>query len=57
MNIVERFLSYVAFDTQSSEATHVTPSTEKQRIFARHLKEELVAEGLHDVELDELGYL
>ncbi len=57
MNIVERFLSYVAFDTQSSEATLVTPSTEKQRIFARHLKEELVAEGLHDVELDELGYL
>lgn len=57
MNIVERFLSYVAFDTQSSEATHVTPSTEKQRIFARHLKEELAAEGLHDVELDELGYL
>ncbi len=57
MNIVERFLSYVAFDTQSSEATYVTPSTEKQRIFARHLKEELVAEGLHDVELDELGYL
>lgn len=57
MNIVERFLSYVAFDTQSSEATHVTPSTEKQRIFAQHLKEELVAEGLHDVELDELGYL
>ena len=57
MNIVERFLSYVAFDTQSSEATLVTPSTEKQRIFARHLKEELVAEGLHDVELDESGYL
>lgn len=57
MNIVERFLSYVAFDTQSSESTHVTPSTEKQRIFAQHLKEELMAEGLHDVELDELGYL
>ncbi len=57
MNIVERFLSYVAFDTQSSESTHVTPSTEKQRIFAQHLKEELMAEGLQDVELDELGYL
>lgn len=57
MNIVERFLSYVAFDTQSSEETNVTPSTEKQRIFAQHLKEELIAEGLQEVELDELGYL
>ena len=57
MNIVERFLSYVAFDTQSSEETNVTPSTEKQRVFAQHLKEELIAEGLQEVELDELGYL
>ena len=57
MNIVERFLSYVAYDTQSSEDTNMTPSTEKQRIFAQHLKKELIAEGLHDVELDELGYL
>src|SRR5574344_111171 len=57
MNITERFLSYVAFDTQSSEETGVTPSTEKQRVFAQHLKEELIAEGLQEVELDELGYL
>ena len=57
MNIVERFLSYVAYETQSSEETNMTPSTEKQRIFAQHLKEELIAEGLQDVELDELGYL
>ena len=57
MNIVERFLSYVAYDTQSSEETNVTPSTEKQRVFAEHLKEELIAEGLQDVELDDMGYL
>lgn len=57
MDIVERFLSYVSFDTQSSEETHTTPSTEKQRVFAQHLKEELIREGLQDVELDELGYL
>ena len=57
MNIIERFLSYVAYDTQSSEDTNVTPSTEKQRDFAEHLKEELIAEGMQDVELDELGYL
>lgn len=57
MDIVERFLNYVSFDTQSSEETHTTPSTEKQRVFAQHLKESLVREGLQDVELDELGYL
>jgi len=57
MNIVERFLSYVAYDTQSSEETNITPSTEKQRVFAEHLKEELIAEGLQDVELDDMGYL
>lgn len=57
MDIVERFLNYVSFDTQSSEETHTTPSTEKQRVFAQYLKEELIREGLQDVELDELGYL
>ena len=50
-------MNYVSYDTQSSEETGVTPSTEKQRIFAEYLKKELVAEGLQDVELDELGYL
>ena len=57
MNIVERFLKYVSYDTQSSEETGTTPSTEKQYIFAQYLKEELIAEGLQNVELDELGYL
>ena len=57
MNIVERFLKYVSFDTQSSEETGITPSTEKQRVFADYLKEELLREGLQEVELDELGYL
>lgn len=57
MEITDRFLNYVSFDTQSSEETNTTPSTEKQRVFAQHLKEELIKEGLQDVELDELGYL
>ena len=57
MNIVERFLNYVTYDTQSSEETNVTPSTKKQMVFAEHLKKELIAEGLKDVELDEMGYL
>lgn len=57
MTITERFIKYTTFDTQSSEETEKTPSTEKQRIFAEYLKEELIREGLVDVELDELSYL
>ena len=57
MNITERFLKYVSFDTQSSEETGTTPSTQKQMVFAKVLHDELIKEGLQDVELDSLGYL
>ena len=57
MTLVERFLKYVSFDTQSSEETEVTPSTPGQMVFARYLKEELEALGLEDITLDEHGYL
>ena len=57
MDIVERFLNYVKFDTQSSESTTTTPSTEKQMVFAKYLKEELEDVGMEDVELDENGYV
>ncbi|UKK50232.1 peptidase T [Prevotella sp. E13-17] len=57
MNIVERFLKYTQFDTQSAEDSQSVPSTEKQLVFAAYLKEELKSEGLEDVELDEQGYL
>ncbi len=57
MNLVERFLKYVSFDTQSSEESGVTPSTDKQMVFARYLKTELEQLGLEEIELDEHGYL
>ena len=57
MNLVERFLRYVSFDTQSDENSGVTPSSPKQMVFARYLKTELEALGLEDIELDEYGYL
>ncbi len=37
MTIVERFLNYVAFDTQSAEDAGTTPSTAKQMVFAEYL--------------------
>lgn len=57
MALVERFLKYVSFDTQSSEETEVTPSTPEQMVFAKYLKEELESLGLEDITLDEHGYL
>ena len=57
MNLVERFLNYTQFDTQSAEDSTTVPSTSKQLIFARYLKEELEREGLDDVEMDDNGYI
>ena len=57
MALVERFLKYVSFDTQSSEETEVTPSTPGQMVFAKYLKEELESLGLEGITLDEHGYL
>ena len=57
MKLVERFLDYVSYDTQSDELTNMTPSTPGQMIFAEHLRDELVALGLKDITLDDNGYL
>ena len=57
MTIVERFLKYVSFDTQSAEDAETTPSTEKQWVLARYLKEELEGIGLTEVEIDEHAYV
>ena len=57
MNVVDRFLEYVKFDTQSDELTNLTPSTPGQMVFAQYLEEKLKELGLKDVSLDENGYL
>ena len=57
MAVLDRFLHYVTFDTQSSETTGVTPSTPGQRRFAEALVAELQAIGLEEISLDENGYL
>ena len=55
--LVDRFLSYVQFDTQSDELTNLTPSTPGQMIFARYLEEQLTQMGLTEITLDDNGYL
>jgi tripeptide aminopeptidase len=57
MNIVERFLNYTKFDTQSSEESETVPSTSKQLLFADYLRQELIDEGFADVEMDDKGYI
>ena len=56
--IVNRFLKYVSFDTQSSEeAEGRCPSTEKQLRLAEYLVEELKEIGMQEVEMDAHGYV
>ena len=57
MTVVDRFLQYVKFDTQSDELTNLTPSTPGQMIFAQHLEKDLKELGLSDISLDSNGYL
>lgn len=57
MDLIERFLNYVSFDTQSSETGTTTPSTQKQLVFAEYLKKELNSLDFEDVYLDNNGYL
>ncbi len=55
--VVERFLRYVKYDTQSSEESSTFPSTEKQKILGQVLADELREIGMMNVELDEFGYV
>ena len=57
MDIIERFLKYVSFDTQSAEESDSVPSTAKQLVFAKYLRDELKEEGFDDVEMDDMGYV
>ena len=55
--VVDRFLKYVGFNTQSNpEDTH-SPSSEGQVVFGKMLAEELLLIGLVDVEVDWNGYV
>lgn len=57
MELKERFLKYVSFDTQSDENSSTFPSTEKQWVLLRYLKEEMTQMGLADVTIDQYGYV
>jgi len=55
--VTQRFLRYVAIDTQSDPASPTCPSTEKQKDLGCLLAGELQALGIRDAHLDEHGYV
>ena len=57
MELLDRFLKYVAFDTQSDETSETFPSTEKQKVLLNALKEEMEALGMTEVTMDKYGYV
>ena len=56
-DVLDRFLRYVRYDTQSDETSTTFPSTDKQLILLRALTDELRAIGLADASIDEYGYV
>ena len=56
-SVVERFLKYVSFDTQSDEYSETCPSTDKQKTLGAALVEEMKAMGIEDARMDEHGYV
>lgn len=56
-NLVERFLKYVRFNTQSDSETGTHPSTPSQTGFAGTLVTELEQIGLNDVRLSDTCYV
>ena len=56
-DVLDRFLRYVRYDTQSDERSTSFPSTEKQLVLLRALTDELRAIGVADAVIDEHGYV
>ena len=57
MDLKERFLKYVSYDTQSSEESGTFPSTEKQKVLLAALRDEMEALGMTEVSMDQYGYV
>lgn len=56
-SVLDRFLKYVAYDTQSREGADTYPSTPGQIVLLRDLVAELQGIGISDAAMDEHGYV
>jgi tripeptide aminopeptidase len=54
-SVLERFLRYVTYDTQSDEKSSTSPSTAKQNVLSDQLVKELKELGIHDAARDSNG--
>lgn len=57
MNLLDRFLKYVSFDTQSADESTTFPSTLKQHLLADFLVSELQSLGVTNAYKDEFSYV
>ena len=57
MNVIDRFLKYVSFDTMSDESSATCPSSDKQKLLGAYLVEEMKSIGIADAFMDENGYV
>ena len=57
MDVTERFLKYVSFDTTSSEESNTCPTTPGQRLLGEELVKEMLEMGIKDARIDEYGYV
>ena len=57
MTVVERFLKYVSFHTQSDPDSESTPSTPKQKLLGQELVNEMHSMGIENARMDEHGYV
>lgn len=57
MNVTERFLHYVSFNTQSCEDNESCPSTPNQKVLGQAIVEEMLAMGISNAHMDEHGYV
>ena len=55
--VLDRFLRYVSYDTQSKEEEEAIPSTSSQLALAKLLRDELTQMGAAQVRMDEHGYV
>lgn len=55
--LIQRFLKYVSFDTESDPNSETIPSTSKQKLLGEYLVEELHSLNVENAHMDEYGYV
>ena len=57
MNVTERFLKLVSFDTTSDETSESCPSTPNQKVLGQEIVRQMLEMGIADAHMDEHGYV